>query len=199
MCDRTAPLCPQAMPLLYIVTTLFNMEALLWMVCSMQQLHLCAVISDTTGQFTVQGQSCSGQQTFKYSSLCLNSSVLHWAPSSGQCCSNIVQHVWPATECNLSVSTVWVCEWEVRSVCSWTAWTALVKNSCNGRKWPSWDVRCSNVQPAADARSRLIITNSWQSLSHHVVSITTLTAGGNRHCQIMSHDQTSALRGTYNS
>lgn len=165
----------------------------------MQQLHLCAVIPDTTGQVTIQEQSCSSQETFKYSSLCLNSSVLHWASSCGQSCSNIVQYIWPATECNLSVSTVWVCEWEVRSVWSWTAWIAFVKDSSKGRKWPSWDLRCSNVQPAVDAWSWPIITNNWHSLSHHEVSIPTLTAGGNLQCQIMLHDQTSALHGTYNS
>jgi len=140
---------------------------------------------DTTGQLTIQGYSCSSQETFKCSSLCLNSNILHWATSCGQSCSNIVRHIWPASECNLSVSKVWVCEWEVRFVWSWTAWIALVKDSSKGRKRPSWDLRCSNVQLAVDAWSWLIITNSWHSVSHYAVSIPTLNASGKLQCQIM--------------
>ena len=151
------------------------------------------------GQFTIQGQSCSSQEIFKHSSPCLNSSILHWAPSCGQPCSNIVQHIWPATGCKLSVSTVRVCEWEVHSLWSWTASLAFVKDSWKGRKLSSRDLRCSNVQLAVNARSWPIITNTWQALSHNVVSIPILTAGVNLHCQITSRDQTAALHGAYNS
>jgi hypothetical protein len=86
------------------------------------------------------------------------------------------------------------CENEKYILWSWTAWIVFVKDSIRGRKLPSWDLRCSTVQLAVNAWSRLIITNTWQSLS-----IPILTANGKLQCQITSHEQMSALHGTYNS
>jgi len=85
------------------------------------------------------------------------------------------------------------------SLWKWTVWIVYVKDSWKGSKLPSWYLRRIDVQLAVNAWSWLIITNTWQSLSHDMVSIPTLTAGVNLQCQITSHDQTSVLRGTYNS
>jgi hypothetical protein len=107
---------------------------------------------------------------------------------------SLVQTLYSISECNVSVSTVWLCECEVHSFWRWMAWNAFVNESFNGKKLLLWDLRGSNVQLCVNAWSWLIITNPWQSLS-----IPILTAGGNLQCQIMSHDQTSALHGNYNS
>ena len=109
----------------------------------------------------------------KYSSLCLNWRVLHWATSCGQSCSNTVQNIWLASECNMSVYMVWMCGCRVHSLWRSTAWIVFVKDSWNGRKLPSWDLRSNKVKLTVNARSQLIISNSWQSMS---LSIPILTA-----------------------
>ena len=110
----------------------------------------------------------------KYSLPCLNWRVLHWATSYGRSCSNIVQNIWLPSESNMSVYMVWMCGCEVHSLWRSTAWIVFVKDSWNGRKLPSWGLRCNKVKLTVNARSQLIISNTWQSLSLSVPILTVM-------------------------